>query len=1357
MDAQTSTSKHPPEKMNVKHKFDNAHSDTVNSIAIENKINLENSDITIVAEISICNQRVKLLIDTGAHASMICSKRIKSNILYYPHIKYCLVGINGPGNTVKTHGAAYGNIVLNGIKLKHQFQIAGDEIYLNYDGILGLDLLWAYKAKIDLDELKITHRLPPWHNIYELHERSEFEKNYPNLQKVKRGSQLIYKETEVENKHDSNRNSHMDMENGMIPENKNAQSHKSGISKQINSAMETSINKLETIHVNRQTVKNTIEIAPGSMRNFRVNATKPIICQSKIFREGVYMNNTLIHTENNIISIINENDEAIVLPNVDIEFDEIANYNVYCIKKPNDIRSKDRIEYILSKLDVRHNSVEERMIIRGLITEFHDIFHIDGDGLSFAKNGEHRIFTKPGINPVNTKQYRIPHSQKEIVQTKIREMLEDDIIEPSTSLWNSPLLLVPKKSANDRKEYRFCVDYRNLNKNTETQTFPMPNLEEELCKMTGSKIFSTLDIQSAFHQIKMNEDDKEKTAFSTGHQKFQFKRMPFGLKGSPVTWQVYLTGALNELLSGNVMAYMDDIMAYTKTVKDHTELLAKIFGRLRENGLKLKIEKTRLFSSEVKYLGHIINEHGQKPDERNIEAIKNFPRPKNLTEIQRFVGMASYFRKFIHQFAGKAQPLHALCKKNVDFIWSEISEESFQTLKNALMTAPVLAFPDFSRKFFISVDASFHSVGGYISNDAPPKDRPIEYFSKTLSKCQQNYSTTHKELLAIVLAIERFQHYIWGKPFVVHTDHEALTYLFSQNRVGSRLLRWKLLLSEYDFDIIHRKGKNNVVSDCLSRIPQGEMRYFHMLKNETTKSILTVMTRSRAKEKELLAKTSNDKPPKIDGCNISEEPNTTFDVKKFDKIIFMIDDRSCLPFKKLQLRLKKKIDLDTNCTYDLIRINESFGVILLPKINFNADRVQTKIIEIFGENRHAERIAINFGISNVRTYFEIKTIFKEIFAKSEISLTLHMGTQVEVSGIDDINEILTLYHTSILGGHRGFERMKNTIKKFFTWHSMSNDIKKFIEDCTVCEKSKVHKHTHTPLQITSVANAPFQKIYIDFVGEINPNSDDGHKHIMTIACDLSKYVIMQPVHDCTALTAARVIVEEVCLVFNIPKVIVSDNGPAFIAETFREITKLMEIKHVKIAPYHPQSNAVERYHRTLGQYIRAYTQKQKGAWHKYLKFFTFSYNNTIHSATGYSPHMLVFGYEIELPSSINRQRPEYNYDSYRHELLTQLKDAWQRARAMIEQRKIENKKRYDAKKHTDLILKRNDLVLLIGEKRKNKFDNKYDGPFRVEEAISSAVTKIKKGKKSVIVHNDKLKKANANYGDSAPPELPHSN
>lgn len=565
-----------------------------------------------------------------------------------------------------------------------------------------------------------------------------------------------------------------------------------------------------------------------------------------------------------------------------VETEPIHNYDVYKVNDMSKAISR------MTNANMTHKFERTERILNAL--------NMSQCGLTFAKEGEHRIYMKPGTDPVNTKQYRIPHGQKVLVQEKIAEMLKHGIIEPSTSLWNSPILLFPKKSSKDKKEYRFCVDYKNVNKTTETRTYPMPNLEEELCKMNGSKYFSALDIASAFHQIKMHEPDKQKTEFSTGNQKYHFSRMLFGLQGSPITWQAYITALLGDLLNKNVMVYMDDILIYSSTVNEHVEILVEIFTRLRNSGLKLNIDKTKLFCKHIEYLGHSISANGVKPTERNIEAIKNCPTPKNMKETQRFLGMASYFRKFINNFASKAQPLHHLCKKNVEFRWTDDCEKSFSSLKNALITSPVLIFPDFSKKFYISVDASFYAVGAYISNDPPPNDRPIEYFSKTLNDIQRNYSTTHKELLAIILAIERFQHYIWGKRFVLYTDHQALTYLFGQNKVGSRLLRWKLTLAEYDFEIIHRRGSNNIVSDCLSRFePASGVNICHFVKNAAMKTILQAVTRSRARESEIIAnndKTNENNENKKKQKYISEEPSITLDLKKFDKILFIVDNQN---------------------------------------------------------------------------------------------------------------------------------------------------------------------------------------------------------------------------------------------------------------------------------------------------------------------------------------------------------------------------------------------------------------------------------------------------------------------------------
>lgn len=1353
---------HPPEKLppdkqktkNIAPKMEHSQRKTefsseniINKISVESELKQEGSDFTWEVQISICNGSTNVLVDSGAHASMIRSSKVKRNTLYYPQIKYGLIGISGPKSSVQTHGAAYANITSNGVKMKHQFQIAGKEVYLSHDGIIGSDFLDLYKSQLDFGNLKIKNTLPPWHNLYEITERQEFEKKNPQLIKEIVGEELIYKERKVVNPINSKMNRVK-----KSPENE-ATGKNSGPIEKIDKILQAKISSFEKISVDSQP---KISILPKSIKNFRIDAKTTTLCKAKTFADGVYMNDTIINAENNVVTIANNGSETVLLDDLSVEQAPIENYNVFQINGWTDCKERHRVKEILSQLDTSHCTPAETDIVEQLVKEYHDVFYLEGDGLTLAKNGEHRIFTTPGMNPINTKQYKIPLAQRDIIQKKIEEMLQKGIIEPSKSLWNSPLLLVPKKSQTDEKEYRLVIDYRNLNKHTETQTYPMPNLEEELCKMHGSKYFSTMDIQSAFHQIRLNENDKEKTAFSTNNRKFHFSSMPFGLKGSPVTWQAYITEIMGDLLSRNVMAYMDDIMTYDKTIEEHRKSLTDVLERLRKNNLKVNLAKTKFFASEINYLSHIIDRNGSRPSERNIEAIKKFPKPKNLAEVQRFVGMASYFRKYINLFAQKAQPLHNLCKKNVEFEWTDDCNEAFEKLKTALTTAPVLAFADFSRKFYISVDASNHAVGGYITNDPPPNDKPIEYFSKSLNQAQRNYSTTHRELLAIILAIEQFQHYIWGKPFVLYTDHQALTYLFNQSKPGSRLLRWKLALAEYDFEIIHRKGSNNVVSDCLSRTERPEtMSIASCIKNSATKAIMQAITRGRAKETKLI----DDEKPRAPVYHMNEEPNLTFDTKKYDKILFLVEKSGNIAFKKLQTMIKKKIVMDDIKPCEPYSINDHIDMIVIPKLNFKIEQLDAAVLQVRENCKKfkSQRIAINCGIANFQTYRQIKQTFREIFAKTDISITFFLGTQVELYDVGDINEVLRTYHTSILGGHRGFERMKSTIKRFYTWPTMNTDIKKYVENCAVCEKSKIHRHTHTPLQITSVAKTPFEKIYIDFVGEISPNSSDGHKYIMTISCDLTKYVIMTPTFDSTALTAAKTIVEEVCLVFNFPKIIVSDNGPAFVSEIFKQMAKLLNIKHIKTAPYHPQSNGgIERYHRTLGQYIRSYTEKHPMTWHRFLPYFTFSYNTTVHSTTGFAPHTLVFGFDLEIPISVRNSRPNYNYDSYHNELLTQLREAHARVRELIQKRKIENKKQYDSNNHAELKLKRNDLVLLLKDVRKNKFESKYSGPYRVEQVLSPAVTKIRKDNKCVIIHNDKLKLARANYNKNVPPELPNN-
>lgn len=1105
-------------------------------------------------------------------------------------------------------------------------------------------------------------------------------------------------------------------------------------------------------------------IPPNSMKILKIRTDDGIqICRGKFFDNDVFIAESIIEGKNNFakIAIFNTGESHYEINGkLNLEFENINNYNAFDTYLHENENIASRIKFLEENLKGEHWSKEEKKIMKHIINAHHNAFYIEGDQQTYTNITCHNIPLKIGATPLFTPQYKIPQSQRETIEKEIDKLIDNDIVEESVSAWNSPIMLVPKKE-NDKgeKQQRLVVDFRRLNEVTETETFPMPDLEEEISRMAGSKIFSTLDLKSAYHQIPMNPNDRHLTSFQTTTRKLQFKRMPFGLKGSPITWQ----RTINMVLSGirSLMVYVDDIIAYSKTTDEHATLLNAILLALKNNNLKLKVDKSIFFNQRVEYLGHIISKDGVAVNPKKVQSIIDFPTPKNLKETQRFLGMPNYYRKFIKDYAKISRPLYNLCKKDIPFVWNEKCSEAIETLKKRLTTAPVLAFPDFSQTFYVTTDASDHAVGAVLSQGNWPEDKPIQFFSKSLIAAQKNYATVHKEMLGIVLAIENFRQYLYGREFVVVTDHKPLTSLFKQTKLSNRLLRWKLLLSEYNFKIIHVPGKQNQVADCLSRMPENAstpQTIGDLCRGTNDEIVLQMITRSKAKNKEIMgeAQNTNVNTNVTNTYTIHENSNMLIFRGNYDLIFYMFDGNNCEMSRKLGDKLKRKLNLQLQKNR-VHEIDDGRHAILIPKFitndkHIDETRVAVEQIKQYSSDKHADRIAINTNFSDRGSYIRFKEIIREMFKSSNISMTIFSNRVINVTDIEDINNILETYHTSILGGHVGFERMKNNIRRFYDWHNMTNDIKNFVKNCQACERAKITRHTRMPMQITTVASEAFEKIYIDFVGPINPPSMDGHKYIFTCSCDLTKFAVAVPTFDCTALTAARAIVENICLLFNIPKMIVSDNGTAFTSNLYKEITDLLRITRNLITPYHPQSNAVERFHRTLGHYMRSYTELEPEHWNRYLPYATFAFNNAVNSTTGYSPHALVFGFDIELPISVTTGRPTHNYESYKRELQIQLRQTQKLAREAIIKRKDQNKEQYD-KKTNPIILKRNDLILLKNENKETKFSMPYLGPYRVEEPISETVTKIRRGRRSVKIHNNNIILAEANYGDKTPPEL----
>lgn len=352
-----------------------------------------------------------------------------------------------------------------------------------------------------------------------------------------------------------------------------------------------------------------------------------------------------------------------------------------------------------------------------------------------------------------------------------------------------------------------------------------------------------------------------------------------------------------------------------------------------------------------------------------------------------------------------------------------------------------------------------------------------------------------------------------------------------------------------------------------------------------------------------------------------------------------------------------------------------------------------------------------------------------------------------------IDKILHMYHNTLFGAHNGTERMRQNIKFFYHWPNMDHDIKKYVKNCPICEKAKVTKHTKSPMMITTVATQPFQKIYVDIVGPINPTSDQGNTYILTCNCSLTKYVIAVPMPDFTAYTTARNLVHEVFLKYGLPEIIVTDNGTNFISDTMKQVNKLFKIKKVFTTPYHPQSNQIERFHRTLGTYMKALVQKEQHLWCEYLDFATFAYNSSHNITTGFSPFELVFGRRVRLPTEITKQTiSTYNYTNYAQELRSKLKYYHNLAREHSLKAKEGNKRYYDKNRDINTLkLNKNDLVIVLNPTKKGKFDLPYDGPYRVVKELGPVTVLLRRNNKDVKLHKDRLKLAEADYGKYTPP------
>jgi predicted aspartyl protease len=462
----------------------------------------------------------------------------------------------------------------------------------------------------------------------------------------------------------------------------------------------------------------------------------------------------------------------------------------------------------------KHLTDEQIKKARAFIRTESDAFATADEPTGRTNIVQHRINTG-NVKPIRQPPRRLSLAKHEEVTQMVDKMKNEGIIEDSSSPWSSSVVLVTKKDGSTR----FCVDYRRLNDVTKKDSYPLPRIDDTLSTLAGSRWFSTLDLKIGYWQVGVHPEDKEKTAFSTGSGLYQFNVMPFGLCNAPAIFERLMEFVLRGLTWKTCLVYLDDVMVVGSTFGEHLKNLEEIFGRLRSAHFQLNVKKCNLFQQEVKFLGHVVSPAGIQTDPDKLKAVREWPRPKDKHQLRSFLGLCTYYRRFVKGFADIAKPIHKLTEDKTPFIWDKESESAFRSLKISLCTSPILSIPKIKGQYILDTDASNNGIGAVLSQVQEGEERVIEYYSKVLSKPERNYCVTRKELLVMVNAVGHFHKYLYGQHFKIRTDHAALKWLVNLKYPEGQAARWLERLQQYDFKIEHRAGKSHQNADALSRRP----------------------------------------------------------------------------------------------------------------------------------------------------------------------------------------------------------------------------------------------------------------------------------------------------------------------------------------------------------------------------------------------------------------------------------------------------------------------------------------------------------------------------------------------------------
>jgi len=951
-------------------------------------------------------------------------------------------------------------------------------------------------------------------------------------------------------------------------------------------------------------------------------------------------------------------------------------------------------------------------------------------------------------SPKRLRPRRYSPAMREEIRKQVKQMLQNGVIRPSISPWAAQIVLDQKKNG----EWRFCVDYSQLNSITQDNAGSMETTQGILRNIPQGYWYSVIDLNSGYWQIQLAEESIPKSAFACQEGLFEFLVMPFGLKNAPKTFQNLMRRVLDGYLDVFCRGFLDDILIYSATFEEHIHHIELVLHRLKAAKLTISRSKCKFARREVDYLGHRLTQTGIVKQKDKLRAITEFPTPVCKKDVQSFLGLCQWYGTFIAHLAEKSEPLRKLERKDSVWKWGEEQEKAFQELKSSLCEDVLLTGIDYSMPLILKCDASDFGLGAVLVNVVDEVERPICFISKLLKKQERNAHIYEKEVYAIIWAYDKLREFIQGHKFTIQTDNRAVKYIKSTKITKSKLKRWSIEIDSWGADIIHRPGKENIEADILSRNPVIPLKHESDLFSEANEIAYVPFC--------MLFGSSITREKLID------EQNTDEEIRKIKDQIMTIGNAQPIGLYKIEDGiLKRKIVWDFRFHLDEIEINQeakpgSLGLKTYPKNHSDDILVESEIhgcsdsdrynpkqqLSITngsngsGKDKHDGVVSVRFDTmssgtagsdqpDNVANSNEADPIISEVYAYAVAGNKRTKEYFVPVIPASLTKEILFMFHDVPTAGHLGVTKTLNKIKERCFWKGMNKDIRDYIKSCQVCQETKALYHLpyglmhsiHPPSKVFDVLNC-------DFMGPFPTSSGGHHKYLFVVVDELSKWVELFPMSSATAKKVVEVLEDQIFCRFGIPSVIVSDNASQFISKTLQIMCKQWGVKHRFSSAYHAQVNKSERTNRNLKPMLQAYIEDNHKTWDRHLQKFAFALRSSVNDTTQVSPALLNLGRNLPQPfdrqmcgEMLCQQEEDVSELSKIPEKLTKI-ITWVRGNMI---KASESNKVYYDQSHRDHRFKTGDLVMIKNHQLSKKADNimqkltkRWDGPFQLGKKCS---------------------------------------